>query len=99
MARGNTLLGRDDISRLMKLGLSDPPVALRRDLVTHSELIPFKSGQGRFQFIPQEAILLPGQWVCAYYEDGHTPGHVLLQYEVRPGGRFVWRRLAVGRPD
>lgn len=93
-AQGNSLLTPDDISKLTKLGLQDPAAEIRKDLLAHRELIPFKSSSGGHQFTPEEAILLPGHWVCAYFGDGHTGGYLLLEYEVRPSGRLVWRRLA-----
>ena len=92
-AAGNTMLGKGDIEALHWLGLQDPAADLRRDLAAHRELIPYHSSEGGFQFFPEMAILLPGAWVCAYFEDGMVAGHLILRYKVLPGGKIVWERL------
>jgi hypothetical protein len=90
---GNTLLSDGEIELMRKRGLANPMEDLRRDLVRHPELIPFRTTHGQFIFFPENAVLLPGSWVCAYFEDGMNGGYVLLSYEVLPGGKIVWHRL------
>ncbi len=93
-ASGNMMLSKGEIESLRRQGLQDPVEDLRHDLVAHPELIPYRPTHGEFQFLaPEEIVLLPGSWVCAYFEDGMVPGHLLLRYQVLPGGRIVWRRL------
>ncbi len=96
-AASNTMLSEEDILSLRRNGLHDPAEDLRRDLVAHPELIPYRSTEGGFQFFPEMAILLPNSWVCAYFEDGMVSGHLLLHYRVMPGGKILWKRLDDGR--
>ena len=93
LARNASALDKGDVERLRQLGLKDPAADLRRDLAAHPELIPYHSSEGSFQFFPEMAILLPGAWVCAYFEDGMVAGHLILRYKVLPGGKIVWVRL------
>jgi hypothetical protein len=92
-AASNTMLSREDIESLRKSGLQDPADDLRHDLAAHRELIPYRSTEGGFLFFPEDAVLLPGPWVCAYFEDGMVPGYLLLRYQVLPGGKIVWKRI------
>jgi hypothetical protein len=89
----NTLLGKSEIERLRRLGLKDPPEDLRRDLVSHPELIPYRWSHARYLFFSDETIVLPYSWVCAYFENGMVFGYVLFRYEVKQGGRIVWTRV------
>lgn len=90
-SQGNNLLGEVETASLRKRGLHNPAEDLRRDLVAHPELIPYQSTGGGYRFFPELAVLLPGYWVSAYFEDGHVPGYLLLSYEVESGGRILWK--------
>jgi hypothetical protein len=45
-------------------------------------------------YSPDDIVLLNDRWVHAYFEDGHTAGSMLLEFDVREGGEIVWRPLA-----
>ena len=84
------------LARLRRAGLRDPLADLRADLQAHPELIPVPSRLGgRMGFYsPDDIVLLNDRWVYAYFEDGHTAGSMLLEFDVREGGGIVWRPLA-----
>ena len=88
-------LGPEEIARLRDLGLGDPVHDLIADLARHPELIPFPGVLGSHMiFIQSECAVLSGEWVYAYFEDGHVSGRAVIEYEVRPGGRIAWKLLA-----
>ncbi|HEY7531121.1 MAG TPA: hypothetical protein VIC56_10635 [Gemmatimonadota bacterium] len=84
------------LRRLREAGLEDPLGDVRADLQAHPELIPVPSRLGgRMGFYsPDDIVLLNDRWVHAYFEDGHTAGSMLLEFDVREGGEIVWRPLA-----
>ena len=97
-----TLLSDPEIATLKREGLADPVRQLRDSLVVHPGLIPFKGTLGgRMQFLQGEVgpgiVLLERPYVFAYFEDGHTGGHMLLTYQVLPGPRIRWRVLWAAR--
>ena len=79
-----------DIDALKARGLEDPINDLFNDLKNHPELIP-KEGVlgGTMRFVPEESRVISPQRVNAYYEDGHTAGRVLLEYQV-DSGNITW---------
>jgi hypothetical protein len=84
------------LARLRRAGLDDPLADLRADLQAHPELIPVPGRLGgRMGFYsPDDIVLLNDRWVYAYFEDGHTAGSMLLEFDVREGGGIAWRPLA-----
>jgi hypothetical protein len=94
------LLDPAELAALKKLGLSDPPTALRTDLATHHDILPQKGVLGgTMAFYDKEAmVLLPGRYVYAEGDDGHYLVHAILRYDVKPGGKITWN-LIDSRPD
>jgi len=89
------LLTETDIRKLKKVGLHDPVNELRRDLVAHPELIPYKGVLGgTMQFVGDRVALLSTRWVFAEFEDGHIGGSCLLEYEITPEGCISWKLLS-----
>jgi hypothetical protein len=84
------------LARLRRAGLDDPLADLRADLQARPELIPLPGRLGgRMGFYsPDDIVLLNDRWVYAYFEDGHTAGSMLLEFDVREGGGIAWRPLA-----
>lgn len=84
-----------ELARLKKLGLDDPVAALKADLSTHGDLIPFEGiVGGKMNFYNREGmILLPGGYVYAPAEDGHYLVHAILSYDVERGGTIRWKLL------
>ena len=81
-----------DIRRLQKKGLQDPIKDVVDDLMKHPELIPHEGVLGgQMGFYPGATYVLTAKWVLAYFEDGHIAGHMLLEYQVSPGGKISWR--------
>jgi hypothetical protein len=37
--------------------------------------------------------ILNARHALAYFEDGHNGGHMVLRYEVKPGGQITWTVL------
>lgn len=64
-------------------------------LARHPGLIPFGGVLGgRMGFYDTTRIVvLNDEWVFADFEDGHIGGHGIFQFDVRPGGRIVWKRV------
>jgi hypothetical protein len=81
-----------ELARLKKLGLPDPISALKADLATQGELLPFKGVLGgRMAFYDKDGmVFLPGGYVYAPGDDGHYLVHAVLHYDVEPGGTIRW---------
>lgn len=98
----DSLLGRTsfldqlELDELERKGLHDPVMALKSDLLSHPELIPYEGTVGGTMRFPGPAsiILLPGGYAHARFEDGHMSGECLLEFHVRPGGAIQWKRIA-----
>lgn len=75
-----------DTEALKQAGLDDPVNDLLTDLTYHPELIPREGVLGgTMRFIPSESRVISPQRVIGYYEDGHTAGRLLLEYEISAG--------------
>jgi len=85
-----------DIRAMQKKGLKDPANDIVSDLQQNGKLIPHQPSMGgTMNFYDAGKIrVLTGKWVLAYFEDGHNGGYVLLEYEVKPGGKITWKILA-----
>ena len=93
------LLDEIELAELKKRGLEDPIAALKADLSSRRDLIRFESGVGgTMAFYDKDGmVFLPGRYVYAPAEDGHYLMHVLLSYEVVPGGKITWKVVSVKR--
>ena len=85
-----------DIRAMQKKGLKDPVNDIVSDLKQNGKLIPYQPSMGgTMNFYDTGKIwILTNKWVLAYFEDGHNGGYVLLEYEVAPGGKIIWKILA-----
>ena len=85
-----------DIRAMQKKGLKDPVNDIVSDLKQNGKLIPYQPSMGgTMNFYDAGKIwILTGKWVLAYFEDGHNGGYVLLEYEVKAGGKITWKILA-----
>lgn len=79
--------------RLRMQGLLEPEQALRRDLMRHPELIPFRGVLGGTPgFHEEKGIVVMGdRWVYAPFDDGHVQGAVVAAWEVSTGGAITWK--------
>ena len=84
-----------ELAQLKKLGLQDPVPALKSDLSTKGELLPFPGVLGgTMSFYDKEGmVFLPGGYVYAPGDDGHYLVHAVLRYGVEPGGKIHWKLL------
>jgi hypothetical protein len=85
-----------DVEELRQKGLENPARDITEDLMDHPELIPYEGavgGEMRFHSQGEIHILGP-KWVIAYFEDGHTPGCMILEYEVSDQGEITWKVVA-----
>jgi hypothetical protein len=85
-----------DIRAMQKKGLKDPVNDIVSDLKQNGKLIPYRPSMGgTMNFYDAGNIwILTGKWVLAYFEDGHNGGYILLEYEIAPGGKIIWKVLA-----
>jgi hypothetical protein len=84
-----------ELAQLKKLGLEDPVSAIKADLTTQGELLPFQGVLGGKMAFYDKAgmVLLPGGYVYAPGDDGHYLVHALFRYGVEPGGKIHWKLL------
>jgi len=89
------LLHELELAQLKKLGLEDPVAALKSDLATKGELLPFPGVLGGTMSFYDKAgmVFLPGGYVYAPGDDGHYLVHAVLRYGVEPGGKIHWKLL------
>jgi len=81
------------IERLKRKGLQDPIKDIITDLMKYNELIPYEGTLGgTMGFYHEDNIhILSPKWVFASFEDGHTGGHMLLEYQVSNEGTISWK--------
>lgn len=91
----------DWLRSLRARGLRDPQAQLATSLADHPELIPFKGELGGTMAFHDRSsvVLLDGPWVYAQFDDGHSLGDGIFEYQVAPGGRITWKRLAARMDD
>jgi len=89
-------LSSTHINRMKKKGLNNPVQNLIQNLKSHPELIPEKGTLGGTMgfYFDEKIWILTNKWVLAYFEDGHTGGYLLLQYDVRSDGTINWKRIS-----
>ncbi|HEU4940328.1 MAG TPA: hypothetical protein VFT97_01795 [Candidatus Eisenbacteria bacterium] len=98
-AYNRVLLDEIELAELKERGLEDPIPALKADLSSRKDLIQFDSGVGgTMAFYDKDGmVFLPGSYVYAPAEDGHYLMHVLLSYQVAPGGKITWKVVSAKR--
>jgi hypothetical protein len=91
-----SLLTSWEIMQLKKQGLSNPEEDLASDLMRHRELIPYKGVMGGTMgfYSKNDIHVLTSRWAMAFFEDGHIGGHMLLEYDVSPGGEIQWKVIS-----
>ena len=91
------LLNKYDVEQLESKGLTNPLVAISKDLRSHPELIPANpvpEGMSKFGFYGDGTIhALTDKWILAEFSDGHGTGHMILQYSVTDSGKIRWTPL------
>jgi hypothetical protein len=82
------------IRNMRQLGFSDPIRDIKRDLMAHPELIPYKGTLGgTMGFYGEDQIrVLNDRWVLAGFEDGHSGGSMLLGWKLE-GKKITWKRI------
>jgi len=87
-------LSSQEVRQLKKKGLNNPVDDIIADLMKHNELIPFRGVLGgKMGFYSKEGIyVLSTKLVRASFDDGHTNGWILFEYQVT-GGKITWKVL------
>ncbi|MFA5393552.1 MAG: hypothetical protein WC081_05960 [Candidatus Ratteibacteria bacterium] len=88
-------LSSQEIQNLKKKGLKNPVNDIVADLIKHSELIPYQGTLGgKMGFYSEKDIyVLSTKLVRASFEDGHTGGWMLLEYQVMDKNKISWKVL------
>jgi hypothetical protein len=83
------------IEYMKRKGLKEPVQDIISDLRQHKELIPYEGSLGGTMnfYFESKIWVLTKKWVLAYFEDGHTGGYLLLEYEVAEDGRIKWKTV------
>lgn len=78
------------IGREMKV--EEPEAALREDLMSRTELIPWEGVLGGRMAIPDPDSIwfFAPNWALVYVEDGHIAGYMLLRFGIKSGKPF-WK--------
>lgn len=67
---------------------------IKEDLIRHEDIIPYKGVLGgEMHFLNDEIIVLSHEWVFAPFDDGHTGGYLLLNFEIEGGTVIQWKVL------
>lgn len=91
-------LTRREIDSLRQLGLKQPLEDIERDLRRQTDLIPYEGvlgGTMGFHAPDGIRILSPGRAI-GVFDDGHMEGHLILAFEVKPGGDIEWEVIGNG---
>ncbi|HOV68789.1 MAG TPA: hypothetical protein PLZ84_00520 [Clostridia bacterium] len=68
---------------------------LKKDLLTHTELIPFEGVLGGTPIYFGDTFrCLPGHHVFIYAEDGHICADMILSYEINKDKSINWKLVA-----
>lgn len=71
--------------QFLEMGIKNPKEYITNSLLHKPELIPSKPDLGgQMKFLQVE--LLGKECLIAYYEDGHTSGRAIYNYEINNGG-------------
>lgn len=84
------------IEEMKRKGLENPIEDIISDLQKHPELIPYEGTLGgTMRFYSKKGIwILNNKWVFAYFEDGHSGGYLLLEYNITDYGKISWGKIA-----
>ncbi len=85
-----------DIEAMKRAGLKEPLKDIVSDLKRHRELIPYGGSLGgTMNFYGESKMwILTNKWVLAYFEDGHSGGYLLLEYDITKNEGIQWKILA-----
>lgn len=86
-------LSASEISQLKKRGLGHPESELKADLLANQKMLLKQPGTMGGTMAIRDVRILNGRYALAYFEDGHNGGHMVLRYEVKPGGHIAWSVL------
>ena len=86
-------LSASEISQLKKRGLGHPESELKADLLANQKMLLKQPGTMGGTMAIRDVRILNGRYALAYFEDGHKGGHMVLRYEVKPGGHVSWTVL------
>ncbi|MGV3504409.1 MAG: hypothetical protein ACO1O1_11920 [Adhaeribacter sp.] len=86
-------LSASEISQLKKRGLGHPESELKADLLANQKMFLKQPATLGGTMAIREVRILNGRYALAYFEDGHKGGHMVLRYEVKPGGHVSWTVL------
>lgn len=86
-------LSASEISQLKKRGLGHPESELKADLLVNQKMLLKQPGTMGGTMAIRDVRILNGRYALAYFEDGHQGGHMVLRYEVKPGGHVSWTVL------
>ncbi|TKC19803.1 hypothetical protein [Robertmurraya kyonggiensis] len=81
-------------AELTNLGFTGKVDDIKEDLIRHEDIIPYKGVLGgEMHFLNDEIIVLSHEWVFAPFDDGHTGGYLLLNFEIEGGKVTQWKVL------
>jgi hypothetical protein len=86
-------LSASEINQLKKRGLENPESELRADLLANQKKVLTAPGSLGGTMAIRDVRILNARHALAYFEDGHKGGHLMLRYEVKPGGSISWTVL------
>jgi len=88
-------LSSQEIRYLKKKGLKNPVNDIIVDLVKHNEFIPYQGVLGgKMGFYSEKDIyVVSTKLVRASFDDGHTGGWMLLEYQVTDKNKISWKVL------
>jgi hypothetical protein len=86
-------LSTSEINQLKKRGLENPESELKADLLTNQKKVLTMPGTLGGSMAIRDIRILNARHALAYFEDGHNGGHMVLRYEVKPGGSISWTVL------
>ena len=88
-------LSIQEIQYLKDQGLRNPVNDITADLMKHPELIPYRGVLGgRMGFYSESDIfVISNKLVRASFDDGHTGGWLLLEYQVTGKNEISWKVL------
>lgn len=86
-------LSASEVNQLKQRGLENPESDLRKDLLANQKKVLSVPGTLGGTMAIRDVRVLNARHALAYFEDGHNGGHMVLRYEVKPGGRISWTVL------
>jgi hypothetical protein len=86
-------LSASEINQLKNRGLQNPESELKTDLLTNQKNVLAAKGTLGGTMAIRDIRILNARHALAYFEDGHNGGHMVLRYEVKPGGQITWTVL------